>query len=143
VLLGQVADVYSYTYNEQHVLAQRLTGIMSCGVLVSLAAGWIMDRHGPETCGAITLLLGMLQRLVLLTKGGSEAWLTFSFVVYVSFRQFLFPAFIASLSDHLGACRASSSEGQIASGGSSIPHLSFCRRRIEILWDAQRHRLCG
>jgi hypothetical protein len=104
VLLGQVADVYQYATFEQHVLARRLTGIMSCGVLVSLAAGWIMDHHGTESCCAITLSLGILQRVVLLTRGGSEAWLTFSFVLYVAFRQFLFPAFIASLSDQLGAC---------------------------------------
>jgi hypothetical protein len=97
-----MADMYEYSSSEQHRLARRLTAIMSCGVLASFVAGFVMDHVGPNTCQVVTLLLGQLQLLVLLTKGESEAWLTLAFVLYCLFRQFLFPTFIASITDKLG-----------------------------------------
>jgi hypothetical protein len=100
-----VADAYAFSALEQHVLARRLTAIMSGGIVASFAAGWVMDQRevGPRGCALITVALGQLQLFVLVLKGGSSsAWLTLSFVLYGFFRQFLFPAFIANLTDKLG-----------------------------------------
>ena len=101
----QVADLYDYSSTERHQLARRLTAIMSCGVLASFVAGHVMDHVGPDTCQIFTLLLGQLQLVVLLAKGESKAWLTLCFALYCLFRQFLFPTFIASITDKLGECQ--------------------------------------
>jgi hypothetical protein len=100
----QVADAYDFSALEQHVLARRLSTIMSFGIVASFAAGFVMDQRevGPTGSLVITLALGQLHLLVLVFKGGSSSWLTLSFVLYGFFRQFLFPTFIANLADKLG-----------------------------------------
>jgi hypothetical protein len=50
----------------------------------------------------LTLLLGMLQMVVLTYYSDHRRWMIFGFFVYVMFRQFLFPVYLASLTSRLG-----------------------------------------
>jgi MFS family permease len=75
---------------------------MSGGVVASFIVGLLMDRIGLEFCSALTLILGMLQMVVLTQYSDHRQWMIFGFFVYVFFRQFLFPVFIASLTARLG-----------------------------------------
>ena len=72
------------------------------GIGASIIVGWLMDRLGLGVCTALTLVLGLGQRLVIWWRPVSVYWLTGSFVVYVFFRQFLFPVYIASLTAGVG-----------------------------------------
>jgi MFS family permease len=75
---------------------------MSGGVVASFIVGCLMDRIGLVFCSTLTLLLGMLQMVVLTQYSDDRQWMIFGFFVYVMFRQFLFPVYIASLTARLG-----------------------------------------
>lgn len=61
-----------------------------------------MDRVGLEACTALTIVIGQLQGIILLFFGNCRPLLILSFVLYGSFRQFLFPVFIATLIHQFG-----------------------------------------
>lgn len=61
-----------------------------------------MDCAGLEMAMALTIALGLLHVVVLALLGNNILWMIFGFVLYVLFRQFLFPVYIASLTHHLG-----------------------------------------
>jgi len=86
----------------QFDLARYFTLIMSGGVVASFIVGTLMDRFGLEICTALTLLLGMVHMVVLQYFSDRYVWMIAGFFVYVMFRQFLFPVFIASLTARLG-----------------------------------------
>jgi MFS family permease len=98
----QLADFQQYSTAEQHDLVRTFTLIMSGGVVASFIVGWLMDRIGLESCTALTLMLGMLHMVVLGLYSDHRVWMIFGFCVYVIFRQFLFPVYIASLTARLG-----------------------------------------
>jgi len=75
---------------------------MSMGVFASFLVGWLMDRIGQVVCIALTILLGTLQLSVLVLLGNYEFGMIASFVLYIFFRQFLFPVYIAGITDRLG-----------------------------------------
>ena len=75
---------------------------MSVGVLASIVVGMVMDCAGLELAMTLTLALGFLHTLVLVWLGDHLFWMIFGFILYVFFRQFLFPVYIASLTHHLG-----------------------------------------
>jgi hypothetical protein len=75
---------------------------MATGALAALVIGWLMDSTSLEICTAVTIVLGMAHLLVLSSAGSSLSWMIASFMIYVLFRQFLFPVFIASLTANLG-----------------------------------------
>jgi len=99
---SQMADARNFSDKEQHDLAVIFTFIMSAGIFASLIVGWLMDRIGIDACTALTLFLGLVQILVLIFVPDKRGWMIFGFVVYVHFRQFLFPVYIASLTSRLG-----------------------------------------
>jgi MFS family permease len=98
----QMADSRNFSYESQRDLARIFTLIMAAGVLASLVVGVLMDRIGLDACTALTLLLGQGQILILVFVPDHRRWMIFGFVVYVFFRQFLFPVYIANLTAHLG-----------------------------------------
>jgi MFS family permease len=98
----QLADFQDFPTAEQHALARTFTLIMSGGVVASFIVGWLMDRIGLVICSTLTLLLGMLHMVVLTHYSDERQWMLFGFFVYVMFRQFLFPVYIASLTARLG-----------------------------------------
>lgn len=61
-----------------------------------------MDRIGQVVCLVLTIVLGQLQLVILVLLGNQKPWIITSFGLYVLFRQFLFPAYIASITDRLG-----------------------------------------
>jgi len=75
---------------------------MSSGFFVSFFVGFLMDRVGQVVCLVLTIFLGQLQLFMLVLLGDRKSWMVASFVLYVLFRQFLFPAYIASVTDRLG-----------------------------------------
>jgi MFS family permease len=98
----EMADSRNFSYESQRDLARIFTLIMAAGVLASLVVGVLMDRIGLDACTALTLLLGQGQILILVFVPDHRRWMIFGFVVYVFFRQFLFPVYIANLTAHLG-----------------------------------------
>jgi len=97
-----LADFHDYNSDEQRGLARILTLVMSLGVLASFLVGWLMDRVGQEVCSLLTIFAGLTQLLILVCLRDRRPWLILSFVIYGLFRQFLFPVFIAILTDRLG-----------------------------------------
>ena len=61
-----------------------------------------MDHAGIETATAGTLLLGMAHELILIFGSTSPWWMNVGFVVYICFRQFLFPCSIALITSRVG-----------------------------------------
>jgi hypothetical protein len=91
---------------EQNDLTRQFTLIMSLGVVASLLVGVVMDHSGVEAATACTIALALLYNLLLLVVSAqqppSTAVLYTGFVVYVMFRQFLFPVSIALQTARLG-----------------------------------------
>ena len=99
---SKLADFQDFSLPEQRQLARIFTLFMSAGVFASVLVGSIMDHAGLELATSLTLLLGILHIVVLSLLGDRFMWMIFGFFLYVMFRQFLFPLFIASLMHHLG-----------------------------------------
>ena len=72
------------------------------GILGSFLVGWLIDRVGLEVCTAMTLLCGQLQMLLIIFGCQSETMMILSFAAYTTFRAFLYPVFIGSLTSRLG-----------------------------------------
>lgn len=83
-------------------MTRQFTLILSGGFLASFVIGVIMDHAGVETATAWTLLLGMAHELILIFLSTSKFWMNMGFVLYISFRQFLFPVSIALITARLG-----------------------------------------
>lgn len=99
----ELADERKFTAEQQHQLSSYLTYAMSwVGFFGAIFVGWLMDRIGLEWCTAISLLLGQLHMLFLLFWGDSISGMLVGFGVYTMFRQFLFPAFLGTVSARLG-----------------------------------------
>lgn len=75
---------------------------MGMGIGGSLLVGWLLDNVGLEICTAMTLLFGQLQMAIVILGSDKESWMIASFVAYTSFRAFLYPVFIGSLTHRLG-----------------------------------------
>lgn len=90
-----------YTVEQQQNMVQTFSLVLSFGILGSFAAGWLMDIMGLETCTLVTLSLG-IAHMVTLTMLGNVPMMTIGFVIYTLFRAFLYPVFIACISDKLG-----------------------------------------
>lgn len=90
-----------YTIEEQHEMTNTFSLVLSFGILGSFFAGWLMDTVGLETCTLVTLALGILHMATLLMFG-NEHVMILGYVIYTLFRQFLFPIFIALISNNLG-----------------------------------------
>ena len=98
----EMTDFAEFPPSEQHELARLFTVTMSLGVTASLTVGWLMDRIGVEACTVLTLVLGELHLIVLTLLSDHRSWMIVGFWVYIFFRQFLFPVFIASITSRLG-----------------------------------------
>jgi hypothetical protein len=99
----ELSDGNYFSSEHQHQLERYCTFAMSwLGLIGSMLAGWLMDHMGLEWCTASTLMLGQLHALMLVIFSNSAAGMMTSFVVYTMFRQFLYPAFIATLTARLG-----------------------------------------
>lgn len=83
-------------------MTRQFTLILSGGFLASFAIGIVMDHAGIETATAGTLVLGMAHELILIFGSTSHWWMNAGFVVYICFRQFLFPCSIALITSRLG-----------------------------------------
>ena len=101
-LSTELADFNQYPYHLQHELAQTFTTLMSLGCLVSMTAGFLIDKIGVEICTVICLVFGQLRIMLVLLLGQEHAMLVTSFVLYTAFRSFLYPVFISLLTSRLG-----------------------------------------
>jgi hypothetical protein len=72
------------------------------GAFVSIFVGWLIDQIGVEACMAITLVLGQAQMVMVLLFRKNRGLFIASFWMYTFFRQFLYPAYIATLTSRLG-----------------------------------------
>lgn len=97
-----MADFQDFTNQEQNELARIFTLVMAGGVVASFLVGWLMDRIGLEICAVLTLAFGMCHMVVLTYFADDRVYMILGFVVYVMFRQFLFPVYFASLTARLG-----------------------------------------
>jgi MFS family permease len=99
----ELADENYFSSEQQHQLSSYLTIAMSWfGLFGSIFVGWLMDRIGLEWCTVTTLVLGQLHMLLLLLWGDSYWVMLVGFGIYTMFRQFLFPAFLATITARLG-----------------------------------------
>ena len=92
----------------QHDLARTFTLIISVGMIGSLIIGTLLDRIGLEWCTVLTLLMGQIHMIIIYsteeatTTTTSKSWMIMSFWIYMLFRNFLYPAYISSLTERLG-----------------------------------------
>jgi MFS family permease len=98
----ELADLQYYDADVQHQLTSSFTVVMAMGAFVSVFVGWLIDQIGVEACMAMTLIFGQMQMLILLFFGSNLGWFKASFGVYTFFRQFLYPVYIASLTNRFG-----------------------------------------
>ena len=82
-------------------MVRLFTAITTAGVLGIPIVGRLMDRCGFVATAAVTVALGCVYGLCVLTPG-SEWRLVLGFVAYALFRSFLFTFFFAELADSLG-----------------------------------------
>lgn len=61
-----------------------------------------MDHAGVESATCWTLLLGILHECIVIFQGHTKLWISLGFVVYICFRQFIFPVSIALITSRLG-----------------------------------------
>ena len=98
----ELADANDFSVRQQNQLTQLFTVIMSGGFVASFVIGLIMDHAGVEAATGWTIALALVHELILLCRPDSPTWLTLAFVIYVFFRQFLFPVSIALITARLG-----------------------------------------
>jgi len=98
----ELADANDFSVRQQNQLTQLFTIIMSGGFVASFVIGLIMDHAGVEAATGWTIALALLHELILLCRSDRPTWLTVAFVIYVFFRQFLFPVSIALITARLG-----------------------------------------
>jgi MFS family permease len=79
-----------------------LSFIDAGAIVCAPLSGYLLDSVGFIPTAFITISLGVLEMLLLLVAGDSEAIMIASFVCYAVFRAFLFPYFFASLSRKIG-----------------------------------------
>lgn len=97
-----MTDSKNFEVTVQNRLASIFTLMMSTGSIGSIVVGWIMDQAGLEICTLLTLLLGQAQVWILVLAGRFPSLMIISFALYVSFRQFLYPVYMASITSKLG-----------------------------------------
>lgn len=96
----QLADSELLDVQGQHEYARLFTLIMTCGAVAIPAVGALMDLAGFSVTSIVMLLQGFLWALFLLVNSATS--LLVSFVLYATFRTFLFTFLFAYLADTLG-----------------------------------------
>lgn len=97
----ELADANVFAVSEQNQLMRVFGCVMGCGVVASFVIGVMMDHFGVEVASIWTIGLAMAHQLIGIFAV-QRSWMLIGFVIYVFYRQFLFPVGIAMITARLG-----------------------------------------
>lgn len=98
----QLGDQGIYDPEDQHTLTRWLSFLDAGAIVAAPLSGYLLDSVGFAPTAVITISLGVVQQVCLLTAGANSGIMIFSFGTYAIYRAFLFPYFFASLSRKMG-----------------------------------------
>jgi hypothetical protein len=107
-LPAQLADQQQFPDAVQRDLTRTFTLINSMGMIGSFIVGSLLDRVGLEWCTVLTLMWGQLHVVFAFTSGTTTTstsdtrFMLINFGMYMLFRNFLYPVYIASITERLG-----------------------------------------
>jgi hypothetical protein len=105
-LPAQLADQQQFPDSVQRDLTRTFTLINSMGMIGSFIVGSLLDRVGLEWCTVLTLMWGQLHVVFAYTSAttgiSDTRFMLTNFGMYMLFRNFLYPVYIASITERLG-----------------------------------------
>jgi hypothetical protein len=101
-----LADQQQFPDSVQRDLTRTFTLINSIGMIGSFIVGSLLDRVGLEWCTVLTLMWGQFHVVFAYTSAttgiSDTRFMLTNFGMYMLFRNFLYPVYIASITERLG-----------------------------------------
>lgn len=96
----QLGDMMIVPFDQMSDYGDKLTVLMTAGVIVIPVVGWLMDYCGYPLTMLITVVFAIIWAFLLCVN--SPAYIYASFIAYALFRTFLFTFLFSYMADRLG-----------------------------------------